>query len=356
MIEQNREYPQDDEISLIDLFAVLWHRRVMILVITLLAIVGVVVFSIISLILPTESSPLPNTYTPNALMLINNSASSGNAMGAMLGATGLGGLAGLAGVRTGPTSSELAIYLVGTNTLLDAVVDEFDLITKYEIEKSPRAESRKMLKKLLIAAYDDKSGVFSISFTDTDPIFAQEMVNFCVLFLEKRFDELMIDQNKLEKENLEHNIANTYQEILNLEKEFHQLEYSVVSGSRFGSIPAITLEQNRITMELETQKQIYTQLRVQYELLKVTMASEKPVFQILEMAEVPDQKSGPSRGMLCIIVTFAAGFFAVFLAFVLNAIANIKKDPEAMAKLQGLPAKSESPAPKTGDPRDHEQA
>jgi hypothetical protein len=39
--------------------------------------------------------------------------------------------------------------------------------------------------------------------------------------------------------------------------------------------------------------------------------------------------------MLCIIVTFAAGFFSVFLAFVLNAIANIKKDPEAMAKLRG---------------------
>ncbi|MDR2070219.1 MAG: lipopolysaccharide biosynthesis protein, partial [Treponema sp.] len=37
----------------------------------------------------------------------------------------------------------------------------------------------------------------------------------------------------------------------------------------------------------------------------------------------------------CIIVVFAAGFFSVFLAFVLNAIANIKQDPEAMAKLRG---------------------
>jgi uncharacterized protein involved in exopolysaccharide biosynthesis len=65
------------------------------------------------------------------------------------------------------------------------------------------------------------------------------------------------------------------------------------------------------------------------------MASEKPVFQVLELAEVPDQKSGPGRGMICIIVTFAAAFFSVFLAFVLNAIENIRKDPEAMAKLRG---------------------
>ncbi|MDR2632895.1 MAG: lipopolysaccharide biosynthesis protein [Treponema sp.] len=339
MIEKNEAYNQDDEISLIDLFAVLWHRRVMILLISLIAMVGVVVFSVISLVLPTETSPLPNTYTPSALMLINNTASSGNAMAAALGATGLGGLAGLAGVSAGPTSSELAIYLVGANTLLDAVVDEFDLITKYKIEKSPRSASRKTLKKLLTAAYDEKSGVFTIGFTDTDPVFAQRVVNFSVLFLEKQFDEIMIDKNKLEKENLEINIANTYKEIQSLEQEFHELEYTVVSGGRFGSIPAITLEQNRITMELQTQRQVYTQLKVQYELLKVTMASERPTFQILEMAEVPDQKSGPSRGLICIIVTFAAGFFSVFLAFVLNAISNIRKDPEAMAKLRGEPKK-----------------
>jgi uncharacterized protein involved in exopolysaccharide biosynthesis len=69
--------------------------------------------------------------------------------------------------------------------------------------------------------------------------------------------------------------------------------------------------------------------------LKVNKKKKKPVFQILEMAEVPEQKSGPKRSMLCIIVTFAAGFFAVFLAFVLNAVSNIKNDSEAMAKLRG---------------------
>ncbi|MDR2245914.1 MAG: lipopolysaccharide biosynthesis protein, partial [Treponema sp.] len=42
-------------------------------------------------------------------------------------------------------------------------------------------------------------------------------------------------------------------------------------------------------------------------------------------------------GLICIIVTFAAGFFAVFLAFVLNALSNIRNDPEAMAKLRGRP-------------------
>ena len=45
---------KDDEISLIDLFAVLWHRKIMIIVITAIAIVGVLIYSILSLKLPPE--------------------------------------------------------------------------------------------------------------------------------------------------------------------------------------------------------------------------------------------------------------------------------------------------------------
>ncbi len=321
----------DDEISLIDLFAVLWHRKVMIIRITLIGMIGVLVFSIISLILPPEKSFLPNEYTPQALMLIDDKSSNGG-LSSMLG--GIGGLASMAGVSIPTTSSnsQLAVYLVGTNTLLDSVVDKFDLINRYKIKKSPRAESRKALKKLLTADIDEESGVLTISFTDIDPEFAMNVVNYVTNYLGRRFDELGLDKNKIEKENLEINIDANYQDILQLEEESRKLEQSVAFGA--GRLPAITTDINRIAMELEAKRQVYTQLKVQYELLKVSMASEKPVFQILETAEIPDKKSGPGRVMLCIIVTFAIAFFAVFLAFALNAINNIKNDPEAMAKLK----------------------
>jgi len=324
---------QDDEISLIDLFAVLWLRKKMIITITLIAIIGSVVFCIISLLLPPETSPLPNQYTPKALMLIDDKSSGG--LSSMLG--GMGGLASMAGVNIplNSSNSQLAVYLIETNSLLDSVVDKFDLINRYEIEKFPRAESREKLKKLLKAAYDEKSGVLAVSFTDRDPVFARDVVDYCTDFLMGRFDELGLDKNKIEKENLEINIANTFQDIQLLEDESRKLEQSVSRASLSGRLPVITADVNRISLELTAKRQVYTQLKVQYELLKVSMASEKPIFQILEMAEVPDKKSGPSRGLLCIIITFAAGFFAVFLAFFLNAISNIKKDPEAMAKLKG---------------------
>ena len=43
------------------------------------------------------------------------------------------------------------------------------------------------------------------------------------------------------------------------------------------------------------------------------MQSEQPVFQIIERPEVPDMKSKPSLGKLCIVVTFAAFFISVFI-------------------------------------------
>ena len=325
---------QEDEISLIDLFVVLWRRKVMIIVITLLGVIGAVVYSLISIKLPPEKSFLPNYYTPEALVLIDNK-SSGGGLSSMLNSSGMGGLLAGLSLSSGSSFSDLAVYLFETNSLLDAVVDEFDLIKKYNVNVSPRATTRKTLKKILKAEYNSRSGVFIISFTDIDPVFAKDVVNYCTSYLERRFNELGLDKNKIQKENLEISIASTFQEILKLEEESRNLEHSVASTSFSGRLPAITTNINRIELELKAQQDIYAQLKVQYELLKIDMASEKPVLQILEMAEILDRKSGPSRGRLCIIVTFAAGFFAVFLAFVLNAIANIKNDPEAMAKLRG---------------------
>ncbi|GHU07445.1 hypothetical protein FACS1894151_01760 [Spirochaetia bacterium] len=343
----NETEPLNDEISLIDLFAVILRYKLMILLITLIAAIGVIAFSVVSLRLPPETSYLPNVYTPTALMLINNSASSGGSMSAALNASGLGSLASLAGlnVPSGSTFSDLGIYLVGTNTFLDTVVDKFDLITKMNKNskkpvESPRATSRKALKKILLAEYDATSGVFSISFTDKDPVFAQQVVNYCVDYLGNWYNELGVDKNKLQKENLEKNIESTFADIQNLEREYYQLAQGM-QGRVSVNMLEFQMEQHRIEMELAARQEVYAQLKVQYELLRVTMDSESPVFQILEMAEIPDQKSGPGRGLLCIIVTAGAGFFAVFLAFVLNAIENIRKDPEAMAKLRGKKEKEE---------------
>lgn len=328
---------QDDEISLIDLFAVLWRYKVMIIVVTLIAMIGVVIYSVISLKLPPEKSFLPNKYTAQAQMLINNDSSSSGGLSSMLSSSGLGSLASMAGVSVpgGASNSSLAGYLVHSNSVLDEVVKNFNLVERYNIEEYVVSASRDALKGVLTSNFDDETGVFSVSFTDIDPVFAKDVVNFVVSLLESKFLEMGIDKNSLTKENLEANIENTYNEILKLQKEIQEIEYSVSNVYNPNQTKSIVMDATLKKMELSVQQEIYAQLKAQYEMLKVTMSSEQPVFQILEFAEVPDRKSAPSRGMLCIIVTFAAFFVSVFMAFLLNALKNIKNDPVAMSKLKG---------------------
>ncbi len=337
-IENNEAatFENEDEISLIDLFAVLLRRKWLIIITTAIAMIGVVIVSILSLKLDPEKSFMPNVYTPKAEMLINDGDSSGSSLSSMLSASGLSGIAGLAGVNVnaGSSNSSLASYLLYSNTIMDSVINKFNFIEEWKIEKSPITSSREQLKKVLKSDFDSDTGIFTVSFTDKNPDLARNVVNYVVDMLEQRFLEIGVDQNKLAKQNLEENIQNAYDNILNLQKQIADLENSV---SAYGStdVPSIVLSTSLLKMELSVQEQIYSSLKAQYESLKVTMASEQPVFQILEYAEIPDRKSGPSRGKLCIIVTFAAFFVSVFLAFLLNALENIKKDPEAMAKLKG---------------------
>ncbi len=341
MIDTNENAPavqeNDDEISLIDLFAVLLKYKWMIIGVTAAFMLFAVVFSVISLKLPAEKSPLPNQFTPKAEMLIKESQGSGGGLSAMLNSSGLGSLAGLAGISAGggSSTSSLASYLVQSDSFLDSVTDKFGIIERYEIKKSPKASSRKALKKVLNADYDKDTGVFTVSFKDIDPVFACEVVNYTVSYLENRFYELGLDSNLLEKKNLEDNIQASYEEILRLEKEIHQIENSVSNVYSASNAPSVMLDASMKRLELSAQQQVYTSLKGQYEILKINLASETPLFQVLERAQVPDQKSEPSRGKLCIILTFAGGFISVFLAFLLNALKNIKNDPEAMRKLTG---------------------
>ena len=325
---------EDEEISLIDLLAVLLRYKWLIILTTFGAAFIAVVFSILSLKLPSEKSPLPNKFTPKATMLIMDGDSGGSSLSGMLSASGLGGLAGLAGVSAGSSNSALATYLIKSDSFLDMVTDRFGLIEKWKIEKSPRANSRKALKEVLDANYDKDTGVFTVSFTDIDPVFACEVVDFCVEKLEEKFLELGLDKNILEKKNLEENIELTKNKIVDLQNEISDVEYSVSNVYSSRNMEAISLQTNLLKLELDAQQQIYKQLKTQLELTKINLASEKPVFQILDKANVPDMKSKPSRGKLCIIITFAGFFISVFLAFLFNAIKNIKNDEEAMAKLK----------------------
>ena len=228
----------------------------------------------------------------------------------------------------------LGFLLIKSDIFLDSIVKEFDIVTKYEIKKYPIANAREAIKELVTANFDKDSGVLKFSCTDKEVEFAYNVVNFTIEWITAKLEELGVDDNKITKVNLEKNLDMAWKEVQKLTYDLKNLTASISDGRKLRTTET-TLEQYKIEMEMEAQKTVYAQLKSQLEMLEIKMQTETPTFQILEYPTIPDRKSGPSRGMLCIIVSFAAAFFSVFLAFLLNAIENIKKDPDAMEKLKG---------------------
>ena len=316
-----------EEISLLDLAAVLWHWKWLIIGLTAVISMAAFTYCFIGKMMPPEDSFMPDVYTSTAFMRIQSStSSSGGALASMLQQSGLGALAGVTG---SDNTQQLALYIAGSNSFLDTIADELHIVEKYKIKKFIKTESRKMVKGLLKVKMDDKSGVFLIAATHIDPEFAQKAVLIAVDFYEKRFAELGLDKKAREKENLEKSLEQSFNEIKRLEQEAGALENKILQSD---GIKGVALAMEQIKREISIQEKIYGQLKAQYELLKVEMASESPVFQILDMPEIPEQKSGPSRAKICIIA-FAGGLFlSIFLAFFLNAIQEIRRDTTVRAK------------------------
>jgi uncharacterized protein involved in exopolysaccharide biosynthesis len=71
---------------------------------------------------------------------------------------------------------------------------------------------------------------------------------------------------------------------------------------------------------------VYTELRKQLELAKITEAKELISFKVLDPPFVPENRSSPARTKICLLTIIASGMFSVFLVFAYNFIANARKN------------------------------
>jgi tyrosine-protein kinase Etk/Wzc len=154
---------RDDEIDVEELFRALAPRRRLIFGITATtAVVAVVV----SLLLPvyyraeTRILPPPEKGSNLAAQLLAQA----------------GGLIAMAGGAVGAKSpGELYVGMTKSRTVLDRVVDRFDLMKLYK--KKYRQDAREKLLGVLTVREDRKSGIISLTVEDGDPKRASDMAN-----------------------------------------------------------------------------------------------------------------------------------------------------------------------------------
>jgi len=85
-------------------------------------------------------------------------------------------------------------------------------------------------------------------------------------------------------------------------------------------LPALGVEFERLLREAKVQETLYGLLSRQYELARTEEAKDSPTIQVLDVAKPPMRKSGPKRKKIVLLSTFAGGFIAVSLAFLMEGV------------------------------------
>ncbi|HET6219378.1 MAG TPA: lipopolysaccharide biosynthesis protein [Acidobacteriaceae bacterium] len=188
--------------------------------------------AVVALILSANIAFLiPKRYESVARLMPPEQPSSGTAMLAALAGHSLGGLAGfgnLAGLLGGRTSSALFIdLLLHSRTISDHIIDRFNLQHVYK--KRYRIDTVKYLGHHTTVVDDKKSGVITITFSDTDPRRAQAITQAYLDELNKLLTHANTSSARREREFIEKRLVSVQAELQSAEKALSQFSSNNVT-------------------------------------------------------------------------------------------------------------------------------
>jgi tyrosine-protein kinase Etk/Wzc len=98
-------------------------------------------------------------------------------------------------------------------------------------------------------------------------------------------------------------------------------------------LPEVAAEYLNLQAETQLRQSLYIATRQTLETTLLEQQGSLPKFQVLERAEVPEVKSGPSRTRSVIIGTVAVFFLAILLSFLIEYFERASLDPRESIKL-----------------------
>ncbi len=373
---------ENDEIDLLDLLRVLWSRKLFIVVLTALSIVGS--FS--------AAMVWPKTYVATSTALLVTAGSSGSSQ-----LSQLAGLASLAGVNI-PTSSSAGPgksiqALLKSRMLAVRVVQALDLgpvlAKNTETVEEQEIVAAETFMKMLKTKEDGATGVLSLSIEYSDPVLARDMANKTAQVLEKllsdrrevtnRKNEVALQkqigdqavivgqlqadlaqfqrstslldpksqatsameaysgliQQKMALEvqlaMVSDSLSDSNTKLLALKRQISSLEDQIVQVKNQvgGDLPSLKqapenfIKYQNITRDLEIATRIYATLLGSREQTRLSRAQEETFVDILDPALLPTVGK-PARSII-VLAGSAGGFFlAIFGAFVLEWVGSLR--------------------------------
>ena len=137
-------------------------------------------------------------------------------------------------------------------------------------------------------------------------------------------------------------VARLQQEIASLKSQLSILENAqehTVPGDvqvPSGRVPELGLAYVRKLREVRYHESLFELLMKQREAASLDEAKSAPLIQVVDPAEPPERKSGPSRVLITLGFAFAGLLFSTLWAVVSGVVSSMRQEPGQAAKLTEL--------------------
>lgn len=354
-----------DEISLLEIFQVIKDNVVLLILGPLM--VGLVALGVTFLI--------PPTFTASTSFLPPQQQQSASA--SLIAS--LGSLGGLAGAATGlKNPNDQFMAFLKSRRIEDKLVERFKLIERYEVDLLTDARL-KLEKRTRISS--GKDNLITIEVDDRDPAFAADLANAHVEELAgliQRFalteaqqrraffeNQLLITKNQLTKAEqalratgvnssaLKSNPATAVAAVARMQAEIASQEIKISSMRGYladtapqyrqalADLSTLRTQLGKLEKPSETQsandsdyvarfrdvkyyETLFELFAKQFELAKVDESKEGSKIQILDLAQPPEKKSKPKKGLITLIATLATAMLLLLFVFTRQSFRKMK--------------------------------
>ncbi|MDA9755021.1 Wzz/FepE/Etk N-terminal domain-containing protein [Gammaproteobacteria bacterium] len=294
MNENNNSNSLDNEIDLAELFSIIWNKKLFISILT----------SIAALISVLYALYLPNIYTSSSLLA---PTTEDNSLSSQLGSfSGLAGLAGVSLPAGNISNSQIAVkriesfeffskYFLPNIKLEDLMaVDEWDAknntvvyddsefnSTSNEWSRKPSDQKAyKEYKRALSISQEELTGLVYLSMKHKSPVVAQNWVDTIIY----NINECM---REIDKQDAQNSIDFLNESLKNTNSQSIKVVFAKLMES-------------------------------QMQTLMLASSNEAYVFKTINSPIVPEDKSSPSRALICILGTLLGGILSILIVLFRN--------------------------------------
>ena len=204
----------------------------------------------------------------------------------------------------------------GQNQLLKNILSRQYRLDKYDVDERFKRSSE-ILQDNIKVSKARLTSIVTLEVRGLEPEFSVDLANTIISESDKLQREFKTHQISDKRSFIEERIKDVKKDLESAQedlKEFRernrQVQYS----------PALLLEEERLTTEMDVKKEIFSTLKQQFELVKIEEVEEGATVQILDKPVAPYEKSSP-KIFLSIFLSIFIGFgLSVVIAYVMDGL------------------------------------